>query len=157
MPNQVSLPALQGMLAQRTSVVYLTRLLVEHADLSSPLRFVNDKVSHTDGSGNTWKGFPFQAVLPDDAEETMPRAEIVVSNVSRDLLIKIRALSSRPTITLSVVTDQDFDEIEWGPAQMDLLGYEATAAELRLTIGPATDYLNAAFPAGRFLPSNAGS
>ena len=42
MPREVSLPALRGMLAQETGEVYLTRLTIDHASLSEPLRFVND-------------------------------------------------------------------------------------------------------------------
>jgi hypothetical protein len=157
MPRSVSLTTLQGMLAQRTDVVYLVRLKVDHPDLSNPLRFVNDKVDHTDGSSNVWSAFPFQAVLPDDVEDTVPKAEVIVSNVSRDLTLAIRALSSRPSAVMDVVTDQAFDTVEVGPYEFDVLGYEASAAQIRLTVGPATDFLNAAFPKDRFLPSNAGS
>jgi hypothetical protein len=145
------------MLAQRTEVVYLVRLEVDHPDLSSPLRFVNDKVDHTDSSSNVWRGFPFQAVLPEDTEEKVPKAELVISNVSRDLTLAIRALDSRPSAKLEVVTDQAFDTVEKGPYEFDVLGYEAKAETIRLTVGPAVDYLNAAFPKDRFLPSNAGA
>ena len=157
MPEQVSLTALQGMLAQRTEVVYLVRLQVDHPGLSVPLRFVNDKVNHTDGSGNTWKGFPFQAVLPENSEEKVPKAELVFSNVSRELTLEIRALGERPSATLEVVTAQAFDTVEKGPYNFNILGYEAKADTVRLTVGPAVDYLNAAFPKDRFTPSNAGA
>jgi len=156
MPRSVSLSTLQGMLAQRTEVTYLVRLKVDYPDLSEPMRFVNDKVDHTDGSGSTWRGFPFQPAFPDDVEDTVPKAEIVVSNVSRDLTLAIRALSSRPSAVLDVVTDQAFDTVEVGPYDFDILGYKATAETIRLTVGPATDFLNAAFPKDRFMPSNAG-
>jgi hypothetical protein len=157
MPEQVSLTALQGMLAQRTEIVYLPRLRFDHPDLSEPLRYVSDKVNHTDGDGNTWKGFPFQAIFPEDTEDKVPKLEVVVSNVSRDLTLAIRALPSAPNCTADIVTAQAFDAVEKGPYQFKVLGYEASAETIRLTVGPAVDYLNAAFPKDRFVPSNAGT
>lgn len=154
MPRPVTLTALQGMLAQRTSVVYLARILVEHPNLSNPIRLVNDKVNHTDGSSNTWQAFPFKIIFPNDVEETVPTAELVVSNVSRELTKKIRTLSSKPDVTIDAVTDQDFDTVEMGPYSFVLRGYEADAGEIRFTVGPAQDFLSEPFPVNRFLPSN---
>lgn len=183
MPEQVSLSALQGMLAKNTDVVYLVRLEITHPDLSEPMRLINDKQGHYDESGVEWRGFPFQAVFPEDDEEQIPKAELVVSNVSRDLTLAIRNLSSRPSASIDVVSfpsnvrylaAPEGSEpllttrghpvkavrtpwtVEKGPFNFDVLGYEASADTIRLTVGPAVDFLNAAFPKDRFLPSNAG-
>jgi len=157
MPTQVSLTSLQGMLAQNTDVVWLVKIAITHPDISQTLRYVNDKVDHTDGSGNVWTAWPFNAVLANEDGETMPKADIVMSNVDRRVIFELRQLSSSPQATLEVVTDQAFDTPEHGPVDIDILGYDATAAELRLSLGPAVNYLDAAFPADRFLPSNAAS
>lgn len=133
MARSVSLPVLQSALAAETDEVYLVLLEIDHADLGSPLRFVNNNVDIT-SNGDLYTGFPFEAILPDDAEDKEPTAEIRIDNVSRELMDEVRSLTSPPTMTLSVILESSPNTIEWGPLEFDTRGvtYDAQAIRFRL-------------------------
>ncbi len=133
MPRTISLPALQGMLAQETDEVYLIIMEVDHADLPSPLRFVNNSEDVTSG-GDVYMAFPFEARLPDDQEEKEPTAELRITNVSRELIDEIRSVQSPFTMTLSVILASSPSTIEWGPLEFETRGvtYDADVITFRL-------------------------
>ena len=68
MPRTVSLSAMQGAMAQETDEVYLILLDIDHADLPSTLRFVNNDSDVTSNS-NLYTAFPFEATMPDDKDD----------------------------------------------------------------------------------------
>jgi len=121
MPRTVSLPAMQGALAQETDEVYLVLLEVDHSTFPSPLRFVNNDADITSG-GNVYTAFPFDAQLPDDTEEKEPLATLRITNVSRELIDEIRSIQSPPSMTISVVLESSPNTIEWGPLDLETRG-----------------------------------
>jgi hypothetical protein len=62
----------------------LLLLEITHADLPSPVRVVNDNQDIT-SNGNLFVALAFEATLPDEPEEGMPRAQLAVDNVGKDL------------------------------------------------------------------------
>lgn len=133
MPRNVSLAAIQGALAQQTSEVYLVLLEIDHANLGTPLRFVNNSENVTSNS-NLYTAFPFAVVLPDDQESREPRAEIRIDNISREIIDEVRSLSTYPTMTLSVILASSPNTIEWGPLEFITQGanYDANTITFSL-------------------------
>ena len=63
----------------------LILLEISHPQLTQPVRVVNDTQDLL-SNGNTYVGFPFRCVLPDDFENQLPKARLAIDNVSRDLM-----------------------------------------------------------------------
>jgi hypothetical protein len=133
MPRTVSLAAMQGAMAQETDEVYLILLAVDHADMPSTLRFVNNSEDVTSNS-NLYTAFPFEATMPDDKDDKEPLAELRIDNVTRTLIDEIRTIQSPPIITLSVILASSPDTIEWGPLEFETRGvtYDALSITFRL-------------------------
>ena len=144
MPRTVSLSAMQGAMAQETDEVYLILLDIDHADLPSTLRFVNNDSDVTSNS-NLYTAFPFEATMPDDKDDKEPSAELRIDNVSRDLIDEIRSISSPPTMTLSVILASTPDNVEWGPLEFDTLGVTYDAQSITFTLGYST-FVREPFP-----------
>ena len=150
MPRDLSLAALQAMLAQSTDVVLVSLLEVNHASLSSPIRLVNNTEDIVSG-GNTYTAAAFQATLPPDADKRNPTAQIVVSNVDQAMITALRTVTSAPTFTLSVVNAATPDTAEYGPLEMDLRDYEVSAQTIRMNLSQ-TDLTQEGFPYLKFDP-----
>ena len=80
-------------------------------ELSAPsfaatLRLVNDNVDCV-SNGETYVGFPFRFTLPDDTAGTVPRAQLELDNVGRDMTGDLEALPPNTIITATVkITDR---------------------------------------------------
>jgi len=144
MPRTVSLAAIQGAMAQETDEVYLILLAVDHDDLPSTLRFVNNTVDVTSNS-DLYTAFPFDVTMPDDTEEKEPLAELRIDNVSRELIDEIRTIQSPPLITLSVILASTPDTIEWGPLEFETQGVTYTALSIIFKLGYST-FIREPFP-----------
>lgn len=150
MPRAISLQGLQAMLAQQTSEVMLELLVIDHADMASPLRFVNNSESIVSG-GNTYEPWPFKAVLPTDDPEQEPRASIQISNIDLSVTIALDQLASRPTVTLGVVTLTDPDTYEYGPMTFDVADERGDAKTITLDLA-FQDLDQEPFPGMSFTP-----
>jgi hypothetical protein len=65
------------------SPVYL--LEITHSQLDVPIRVVNDNQDLV-SNGNTFTAFAFQITIPDDQDKTLPRAQLAIDNVGRELV-----------------------------------------------------------------------
>jgi len=150
--SQLSLTALQAALAQETSQVFLICLTISHAELSLPIRLVNNSAGIARAVG-AFTGFPFEIALPDQRDDQLPQVELVIDNVDRRISDAIRGLSSPPTLTLEVVLASSPDTIESGPHTLTLLdaGYDAQSVRGRLGF---EDVLNEPFPKDSFTPKD---
>lgn len=63
----------------------LLLLEITHPDLATPLRVVND-LQDLVSNANTYTALPFRARLPDDLEQGLPRAELSVDNIGKELV-----------------------------------------------------------------------
>lgn len=63
----------------------LILLQIDHPELTTPVRVVNDTQDIT-SNGNLFIAFPFACTLPDDFENQLPRARIIIGNAGRDLM-----------------------------------------------------------------------
>ena len=132
--------------AQQTNEVVLVILEIDHDDLAAPIRVVNNTENITSG-GDEYLAAGFDIKLPDDDGKTT----ISVCNVDRIMVQAIRSISSRPTVTISVILASDPDTIEVGPYIMELseVSYDAFTVTGTLTFD---NFLDEPFPGDKFNP-----
>lgn len=150
MSRTLSNAAINAMMDQETPETVLLLLTIEHDDLPSPLRFVNDAVDIT-SNGLVYIGFPFSIVLPDDDPDKVPEAKLEISNTDRRIVEAIRSLSTAPYATIQVVLASQPDIVETTIPRMRLRAVEWDVATVTGTLG-YEDVLNEQFPGRAFTP-----
>lgn len=70
----------------------LALLKIDHPDLSGPVRIVNDTRDLVT-LGDTYIALPFEVKLPNDVSKEIPRAQLRVDNVGRELTAELERLS----------------------------------------------------------------
>lgn len=153
----LSQTALQAVLAQSTEQVFLECLTITHADLTTPLRFVNDLQDLARTAG-TYTAFPFQVTGMRQSSDQLPQMRITIDNVDQRVVLALRSLSGSRTdisVAYDVVLAGAPNVVEYGPVdfRVDNVGISPAAVSLDLSFH--SGFLNAAFPAGQFAPSNA--
>jgi len=89
----------------------LILLTISHADLAEDIRVVNNKENITSG-GLEYIAFPFDIQLPDSKEESQPSAKLTISNVSREIGLAIRSISTPPSVSITIVRQDTPDVVE---------------------------------------------
>lgn len=150
MSRSLSSAALQAIFAQETGEAVFFLVTIDHSTWGTPVRMVNNNENIVSG-GNTYYAFPVDIQLPNDTAEQMPRTKLKVCNVDREIIAALRALSTKPTVTLSIIFSSTPNTIEAGPFNMRLENYsydaETVTGDLILE-----DILNEPFPQGTFNP-----
>lgn len=149
--RNISINALQAMLASETDEIFLFTLKISHSSLEDDLLFVND-TQDLERSDGTYQAFPFQVVLPEDSDESNLNMSVVIDNVDQQVIQIIRNLSTSPTIEISVVLKSSPNTIEAGPFEMRLKDVDYDALTISGTVGYDEDFLNEPFPAHQFTP-----
>ena len=137
----VSLTALRAMFANQTGEVFLTCVTIEHADLATPLRLVNDVVDLPRAAG-VFIAFPFRLTMPADSDTELPQVQLTVDNVDRSIVETIRSLASPPSVTLEVVLASQPDTVEAGPFPFQAKGAQYNASEVMLSLAFEADLLS---------------
>ncbi len=89
----------------------LILLTISHSSLSEDIRVVNNKVAIV-SNNLEYIAFPFQIQLPDSKEDSQPSAKLTISNVSREIGLAIRSISTPPSVTITVVRQATPDIVE---------------------------------------------
>lgn len=146
----VSLPSLQGMLAQQTGEWFVVLLDIDHPSFSSPIRLVNDYSNMTVGA-DVYAAYPFEFVLPDEQDDREPQATLSIDNTDRMLVDEIRTMVGPPTITARIVRGEDPSSIEWGPIDFTVrsVQYDVNLIRFRLVF---LNYSEEPFPHIVFTP-----
>ena len=111
------------------SDLYLVLLDIDHPDLAQTISVVNNTEDVT-SNGTTYIAFPFEIALPESPENSPPRAELSISNVSREIGQAIRQVGSPPTGTITVIRQQTPDVIEAQHVGMTLTGVSYYAQQV---------------------------
>ena len=153
----LSQTALQAVLAQSTERVFLECLTISHADLAETLRLANDRVDLTRTAG-TFIAFPFQVTGMRQSPDQLPQMRITVDNVDQRVITALRTLAGTRkdiTMTYEVVLADTPDVLEYGPIDFRVDSVNVSPDSIALDLSFHSGFLNAAFPAGQFAPSNA--
>lgn len=129
----------------------LVLLTINHADLSAPIRVVNNTVNIT-SRGDLFTAFPFDITLPTDNPDTAPRARLQIDNVSREIGQAIRQISSAATMLIEVVRTDDFDTLELSFPTLTLRNVRFDAFKVSGDV-LAEDIHTEQYPAYTFNPS----
>ena len=88
--------------------------MIEHDDLASPIRVVNDRADIV-SNGETFTRFAFRFERPNDPENGIPEARIVMDNVGRELMqwIELADWNKPTTFTMMQVMRSAPDDIEY--------------------------------------------
>lgn len=138
---------------QQTDEVPLVILTIDHDDLGSPIRYVNNNEDIV-SNGDTYSKAGFDIKTPKRSPDELPRATISVCNVDREVIIAIRSISTKPDITISKILASDPDTVEEGPYEFKLSGveYDAFVVSGNLTFD---DIFDEPYPGDIFTPANA--
>lgn len=135
-----------------TTDVWLVLLTIEHTDLATPIRVVNNTVNITSG-GDEYIAFPFNVTLPDAREDAPPRARLIIDNVNREIAEAVRSITSAPTVTIEVIrgADPDTIEITWPYFTLRNVKWDANQVSGDLAL---EDFTSEPYPAGIFSPAS---
>lgn len=152
MARTLSSPAQRAAYAQETGEVFLVLLTINHATLPAPIRVVNDTQNIVSG-GNTYLGFNFTIVLPDEREDQPPRSRVVIDCIDRSIIAALRPLTSPPTLDIQVVLASSPNTIEASFTGFSLrqINYDAMQIEGELTMEEIT---MEPFPEGSMTPQD---
>ncbi len=89
----------------------LILLTISHSSLSDDIRVVNNKTAIT-SNGLEYIAFPFQIMLPDSKEDSQPSAKLTICNVSREIGVAIRLISTPPSVTITIIRQDTPDIVE---------------------------------------------
>lgn len=137
-------------LAAETAEVWLVLLTIDQADLSEPIRVVNNHVDITSG-GDLYSGFPFNVQLPSSAEDGPPSGRLVIDNVSLDITQAVRLMTTPATVEIKVVAASDPDTVEatWPDFILSNVKWNTMQVMGDLTL---ENFVNEPYPAHSFTP-----
>jgi len=143
----LSTNARAALYAAQSDEVWLQLLTVEHSAIVTPIRIVantEDVVSR----GDTYTAFPFEISIPATSAESV---ELVVDNVSRELIEEVRSIDTPLTLTLEVVLASHPDTVEAGPFAFQSRAVEYDVQRMRFTLA-YEPLLSEPFPAYVYTP-----
>lgn len=142
--------AIEAANAEWTDKVWLCLLEIQHPNLASPFRIVNN-TEDVVSNGNTYLKAAFSLTLPDDIDEA-PSVNVEIDNVDRLIVDIARSVSSPATVLLTVVLADTPNSVEAGPFEMRLVrvGYDKMKVTGSLIY---EDVLNEQFPSRTFNPA----
>ena len=145
---------LAQMLAPQTGHSVIPLLKISHSSLTTPLYYAGDYKDVTYNS-QVYTAFPFEIVLPDDTDETVPQVKLVIDNVGQDLVNLIRSAGDPPSIQLHFVDISPSNVVTLliGPLDFSLLGVSYTMSVIEMSLGYESDLLNAAATSEFFDPT----
>ncbi len=126
-------------------------LEIEHAQLAQPVRVVCD-TDDIVSNGDTYTAFAFQITLPTDLDNELPRAQLVLDNVGRELVQWIDSSfgGQGATVRAMQVMRDDPDTLEFDMT-LDLLAVQQNVAQISAGLG-FDDTLNKAGLPIRYSP-----
>lgn len=135
-----------------TADVWLVLITIAHASISPSIRVVNN-MEDVVSNGDTFVGFPFDVMLPDDTDDAPPAAKLTIDNVSREIGEAIRAITSAPTVSIQIVRAAAPNTVEqsWSGFSLRNVKWDAGKVAGDLVLENFTDE---PYPAGNFSPAS---
>lgn len=153
--REVSLPALQAMVAERTDEVFVPFIKIDHPSFANPIRLAynTEKITRTDGD---YLPYAFQVNLPAqmDNSEAPPTVTLTVDNTDLQVSDAIRTISGVPQVTLDIALASSPNTPEAGPFVLNLQDATVDVNTIQGTLGFESDIFAQQVPAQSFLPEN---
>lgn len=112
MPRVLSTNVLDSLTAQETAEAYHALLTVKGHDKTVLARFTTDSVDTvTTSPAATYLPYPFAIRLPDNQEGRETKAELIMTNVDRQLIDSIRGIQEHLFVDIRVVLHSDPDDL----------------------------------------------
>lgn len=112
----------------------LTLVLIEHPQLTEPVRVVHD-FSNVTHLGEVYSAASFRAQMPEQNETMAPRLQLAVENIDREMVAAIRAATGVPKVTIMEVLKSDPDVIEDIYPEFDVIEASYDVTEIVLDCG----------------------
>ena len=138
--------------AASTDEVPLVIVEIDHDDFDAPIRCVNNFTDITSG-GDVYTAFPFTFRFPPHSSDELPLASITISAIDQTIIQEIRAISTRPTVTVSLILASDPDTIEAGPYEFKLTNVEYDIFQITGGLG-YDDFFDEPYPGDKYTPAN---
>lgn len=152
MARSLSAALTREMMAPQSGTAAVLLLTITHASLAVPIRVTNAGQNVT-SRGDLFQAFPFDITFPRASDEAPPTVKLDICAVDRSIIQAVRSLSGeRARIALELVHSEDFDVVEVGPLEFDLLDVSYDALVISGNIG-YEDLLNEPFPKDIFGPT----
>ena len=152
MSRNVSAELKQAVYAQETTQEFIVLIALSHPDLSTAIR-VNSSGADIVSNSETFVAFPFEVVLPDDIDDRPPRAKLRIDNISREIVLAVRTLSSAPFVNIQIVmaSSPDTIEAEFLDFRLSNITYDQLTVEGDLTL---EEFIGEPYPARVFSPAD---
>ena len=146
----LSSAAQAAVLGAQTGEAFIVLLTLSHPSMAAPIRVTSDAVA-TVSNGATHEPYPFEIQLPQERDDQLAGARLVIDNLDRSIVMALRNLTSAPTVSMSVVLGSSPDTVEAGPFDYTLknASYDVLTVEGELSF---EDILNEGFPGQSFVP-----
>ena len=153
MPRSLSNVAKAAIFGGQTSEVFVVLLELEHPSFVQNLRFCSNDLT-VSAFGYDYLPFPFEIVLPNDADDEPPRVTLRIDNVDRRIVGEIRNITGGGPVMVRVyvVLASQPDTIEVGPLEFSLRDVEYNDATIEGSL-MYEEVLNEQFPADAFTPA----
>lgn len=148
-----------AMMARETGTVVLYLVDIDHEDLDTPIRIVNNTEDVIAG-GHTYTAIGFDLKLPESKDGTPRGAQISIDNTTQWFTPTLRTLQGQFEVTIRLAIPSnalasppvyDGIEIEYLPMQLVALQYDDTTVEGTLSY---ENLANEQFPPQSFDPFN---
>lgn len=151
----VSSDGVESLYAPETGEVWLQLVTIDHDDLVTPIRIVNNTEDIV-SDGQTFEACAFPSLLPGSTDGELPSVELTVDNVDRRFTDAVRSITTPFTLTVEIVRASDPDVIEGGPYVYESRTFRLTAETLRIEL-TTESLMTEPFPEGVITPTtNAG-
>lgn len=121
--------------APDTAEVWLELITIDHASLSTPLRYVNNNAAIT-SNGHVYEAWPFKLTRPGEDAENPTSATLKIGNVDQRLMAAMRSISGAPTCAIQVVLASQPNTVEMEVAGLRLRSVSHDAQWLTFTLSP---------------------
>ncbi|MEJ7807148.1 MAG: DUF1833 family protein [Telluria sp.] len=150
--RQLSGPAIRAVLSRETESVFVPLLKISHPDIQTIL--ICGDTAQVVRSDGTYLPFPFEFVLPPDADGELPRAGLRIDNVTKEIVKAIRTLTGRPKVTFLLVLADSPEVVEYGPAEFLLGSAEWDALQIMGTLAYQEDLFLQQIPGQTYTPAS---
>jgi hypothetical protein len=152
MSRNVSAELKQAVYAQETAEEFIVLIALSHPDLATPIR-VNSSGADVISNGETFVAYPFEVVLPDDVDDRPPRAKLRIDNISREIVLAVRTITSAPFVTIQIImaSSPDVLEAEFLDFRLANITYDQLTVEGDLTL---EEFIGEPYPARVFSPAD---